>query len=116
VSRGYNLYYKKTKLDSLNVSRYATDSQGASLTFGYPIDETKSISFSLGVDQTDITLGTLASQLVQNFVTEHGKSITTYTGSLAWNYSTLNRGVFATRGASQRVKQSLPYHPVMLAT
>ena len=111
VSRGYNLYYRNTKLDELNVSRYATDSQGASLTFGYPIDETKSINFSLGVDQTDITLGTLASQLVQNFVTEHGKSITTYTGSLSWNYSTLNRGVFATRGASQRVTAEFAVPP-----
>ena len=103
VSRGYNLYYKKTKLDSLNVSRYATDSKGASLTFGYPIDETKSISFSLGVDQTDITQGTLASQVVQNFIKEYGNSINTYTSSVAWNYSTLNRGVFADRGASQRL-------------
>ena len=103
VSRGYNLYYRKTKLDSLNVSRYATDSQGASLSFGYPIDETKSISFSLGVDQTDLTLGTLASQLVKNFVAEHGNSITTYTGTASWSYSTLNRGVFATSGASQRL-------------
>ncbi|MDO8416849.1 MAG: outer membrane protein assembly factor BamA [Agitococcus sp.] len=103
VSRGYNLYYKKTKLDSLNVSRYATDSKGASLTFGYPIDETKSISFSLGVDQTDITQGTLASQVVQNFIKEYGNSINTYTSSVAWSYSTLNRGVFADRGASQRL-------------
>jgi outer membrane protein insertion porin family len=103
VSRGYNLYYKKTKIDSLNVSRYATDSKGASLTFGYPIDETKSISFSLGVDQTDITQGTLASQVVQNFIKEYGNSINTYTSSVAWNYSTLNRGVFADRGASQRL-------------
>ncbi len=103
VSRGYNLYYRNTKLDSLNVSRYATDSQGASISFGYPIDETKSISFSLGVDQTELTLGTLASQLVKNFVSEHGNSITTYTGTASWNYSTLNRGVFATSGASQRL-------------
>lgn len=103
ISRGYNIYYRNTKLDELNVSRYATDSQGASISFGYPIDETKNINFSLGVDQTDITLGTLASQLVQNFVKEHGKSITSYLGSVSWNYNSLNRGVFATDGASQRV-------------
>lgn len=103
ISRGYNLYYRNTKLDELNVSRYATDSQGASISFGYPIDETKSINFSLGVDQTDITVGNLASQLVQNFVKEQGNSITTYTGTASWNYSTLNRGVFATSGASQRL-------------
>lgn len=103
ISRGYNIYYRNTKLDELNVSRYATDSQGASISFGYPIDETKNINFSLGVDQTDIKLGTLASQLVQNFVKEHGKSITSYLGSVSWNYNSLNRGVFATDGASQRV-------------
>jgi len=102
ISRGYNLYYRNTKLDERNISRYATDSQGASLSFGYPIDETKNINFSLGIDQTDITLGTLPSQLVQNFVKEHGNSITTYMGSLSWNYNSLNRGVFATKGASQR--------------
>ncbi len=103
VSRGYNLYYKKTKIDPLNVSRYATDSKGASLTFGYPIDETKSISFSLGIDQTDITQGTLASDVVRNFIKQYGNTINTYTGSVAWSYSTLNRGVFADRGASQRL-------------
>lgn len=103
ISRGYNLYYRNTKLDELNVSRYATDSQGASISFGYPIDETKNINFSLGIDQTEITVGTLASQLVKNFVTEHGNSITSYLGSVSWNYNSLNRGVFATDGASQRV-------------
>ena len=103
ISRGYNLYYKKTKFDDLNVSRYVTDSKGGSLSFGYPIDETKSISLSLGLDQTDITTGTLASQLVKNFVAEHGSTINTFTGNIAWNYNTLNRGVFADRGASQRV-------------
>ncbi|HNG09694.1 MAG TPA: outer membrane protein assembly factor BamA [Agitococcus sp.] len=103
ISRGYNIYYRNTKLDERNISRYATDSQGASLSFGYPIDETKNINFSLGIDQTDITLGTLPSQLVQNFVTEHGNSITSYMGVVSWNYNSLNRGVFATKGASQRL-------------
>lgn len=103
ISRGYNLYYKKTKFDNLNVSRYVTDSKGANLSFGYPIDENKSISLALGVDQTDITTGTLASELVRNFVNEHGRTINTYTGSVSWNYNTLNRGVFADRGASQRI-------------
>jgi len=93
------------------VSRYATDSQGASISFGYPIDETKSINLSLGVDQTDITVGTLASQLVQNFVKEHGNNITSYMGSVSWNYNSLNRGVFATDGASQRLSLEFAVPP-----
>jgi outer membrane protein insertion porin family len=103
VSRGYNFYYKATKLDALNVSTYTTDSQGANISFGYPIDETERLSFALGVDETSITLGAggLASQYVSNFVTAQGRDYLTYTGSLAWNRNTLNRGVFADRGASQ---------------
>ncbi|MDF2447401.1 MAG: outer membrane protein assembly factor YaeT precursor [Moraxellaceae bacterium] len=103
VSRGYNFYYKATKLDALNVSTYTTDSQGANISFGYPIDETERLSFALGVDETSITLGAggLASQYVSNFVTAQGSDYLTYTGSLAWNRNTLNRGVFADRGASQ---------------
>jgi len=103
ISRGYNLYYRKTKFDSLNVSNYVTDSKGGNISFSYPIDETRSISLAVGADQTDITAGSFASKLVQDFVTENGNSISTYTATVAWNYNTLNRGVFATSGASQRL-------------
>jgi outer membrane protein insertion porin family len=103
VSRGYSFYYKKTKLDSLNVSTYTTDSQGANINFGYPIDETERVNFSLGIDQTDVTLGSgrLASKFVYDFVNAQGSDYQTYTGSLGWSRNTLNRGVFADRGASQ---------------
>jgi outer membrane protein insertion porin family len=103
VSRGYNFYYRATKLDSLNVSTYTTDSKGANINFGYPIDETERISFALGVDQTDINLGSggLVSQYVADFVAAQGNSYLTYTGSLSWSRNTLNRGIFADRGASQ---------------
>lgn len=103
VSRGYNFYYKTTKLDSLNVSTYTSDSQGANLSFGYPIDETERISFALGVDKTSITVGSfgLESQLVRDFVNRQGLVYDTYTGSLSWSRNTLNRGMFADRGASQ---------------
>ncbi|RZU44840.1 Beta-barrel assembly machine subunit BamA [Fluviicoccus keumensis] len=103
ISRGYNLYYRKTKFDNLNVSKYVTDAKGGNISFSYPIDEIRSISLALGLDQTDITTGTYASQLVQDFVKANGNSISSYTGTLAWNYSTLNRGVFADKGAAQRL-------------
>ncbi|MCD6060923.1 MAG: outer membrane protein surface antigen family protein, partial [Moraxellaceae bacterium] len=105
MSRGYNFYYKKTKLDSLNVSTYTSDSQGANISLGYPIDETERVNFSLGIDQTDITLGIgkLASKFVYDFVAAQGNDYLTYTGALTWSRNTLNRGVFADRGASQSV-------------
>ncbi len=44
VRRGYNMYYRKTKLDdNYNVNKYVTDSFGGGINFGYPIDETKAL-------------------------------------------------------------------------
>lgn len=105
VSRGYNFYYKKTKLDALNVSTYTSDSQGANISLGYPIDETERVSFALGIDKTDINLGSggLVSKFVSDFVATQGSDYQTYTGSLSWSRNTLNRGVFADRGASQSI-------------
>lgn len=42
VSRGYNVYYRKTKLnDDYNVNNYVTDSFGGSLSFGYQLTKIK---------------------------------------------------------------------------
>ncbi|MFP5430294.1 MAG: outer membrane protein assembly factor BamA [Gammaproteobacteria bacterium] len=103
VSRGYNLFYRETKFDSRNVSNYVTNTMGGNVSFGYPIDENESVNFSLGLDKTDITKGTLASRLVSDFVNEEGDRYLNYTSSLSWGRNTLNRGIFADRGASQSV-------------
>lgn len=111
VSRGYNFYYKATKLDARNVSTYTSDSQGGNISFGYPIDETERMSFALGFDQTSITLGTLGlvSQFVKDFTTRQGTQYDTYTGSLAWSRNTLNRGMFADRGAAQSISMDFAW-------
>lgn len=105
VSRGFNLYYRATKLDSRNVSTYLMDSQGGNVTIGYPIEEIERISLSLGADKTDITLGGLGfdSQAVVQFVRDNGNSYSTFPLTVSWNRSTLNRGMFADRGAQQSV-------------
>ena len=55
VRRGYNMYYRKTKLDDdYNVNNYVTDSFGGGINFGYPIDENQSISAGLNIDQTEV--------------------------------------------------------------
>ncbi len=103
ISRGYNLYFRQTKFDRLNISNFVTDSYGGNISFSYPIDETETIGFSFGYDQTDITLGDFASESARKFVDDNGRNITTYLTNLSWQRNTLNRGVFPTAGASQGV-------------
>lgn len=103
ISRGYNFYLRQTKFDNLNISNYATDSYGGNISFSYPIDETETIGFSVGYDQTDIELGNIASQSVRKFVAVNGAEISTYLANLSWQRNTLNRAVFPTAGAAQSV-------------
>ena len=79
VSRGYNMYYRKTKLDDdYNVNNYVTDSLGGGLTFGYPIDENQNISAGLNVDNTKVTTGAYVSTYIRDYLKAHGgKTINT---------------------------------------
>lgn len=77
VSRGYNVYYRKTKLnDDYNVNNYVTDSFGGSLSFGYPIDENQSLSASLGIDNTKVTTGPYVSTYVRDYLKANGGKTT----------------------------------------
>lgn len=62
VSRGFSVFYRATDLGKINVSRYSTDSYGATMNFGYPLSETQRLGFSLGYTNTDITVGQFAVQ------------------------------------------------------
>ncbi|RLZ09496.1 outer membrane protein assembly factor BamA [Acinetobacter sp. 2JN-4] len=73
VSRGYNVYYRKTKLnEDYNVNNYVTDSLGGSLSFGYPIDENQSLSASLGVDKTKVRTGPNVSTYIRDYLLNNG--------------------------------------------
>lgn len=77
VSRGYNVYYRKTKLnDDYNVNNYVTDSFGGSLSFGYPIDENQSLSASVGIDNTKVTTGAYVSTYVRDYLKANGGKAT----------------------------------------
>ena len=65
VSRGWSIFYRKTDLSEINVASYTTDTVGATLNFGYPISETQRLGFSLGVTDTQITVGQFAVQEIK---------------------------------------------------
>ena len=77
VSRGYNVYYRKTKLNKdYNVNNYVTDSVGGSLSFGYPIDENQSLSASVGIDQTKVRTGPSVSTYIRDYLLANGGKAT----------------------------------------
>ncbi len=57
VSRGFSVFYTERDLDEINISRFSTNSYGASMSFGYPIKETERLGFSFGYTNTEIIAG-----------------------------------------------------------
>lgn len=103
VSLGYNMFYRTTDYDKLNVdvSSYAVDSLGFGISLGYPISETARLNYGVSVQQDDVKEGTYTVQEISNFLAAEGKNYSNIKGSVGWSQSTLNKGVFATRGYSQ---------------
>ena len=103
ISRGFNLVLsRQTDYDDRTSRTYSTDAYGAGVNFGFPIGETQRIGFGLSAEHTKITEGRLlrgAGNLpVHSGRRRHRRS--TSSANLSWTSSTLNRGLFPTRGRS----------------
>ncbi|MDO5650699.1 MAG: outer membrane protein assembly factor BamA [Moraxella sp.] len=126
VSQSISAYYRKTKYDSKNISNYVMDSLGASLSYGYPIDEKQRVSAGMNIDNTKVRGGRFmgisnVKQLMDDggtaeFFAEGSTTIpsfknnyTTYNGLLGWSYSDLDRPVFPTSGMSHNVDLTLGF-------
>jgi len=66
VSRGFNVFYRSTDLNEVNVASFTTNTLGAGLNFGYPIKETERLGFSFGIENTEITTGRFAVQEIRS--------------------------------------------------
>ncbi len=101
ISRGFNVFVRRLDFDERNIARYATDSAGAGVNFGFPIGEVQRINFGLLAEWTDITEGAFAAQEISDFIEKNGEESLNFKLNFSWSKSTLNRGLFADRGASQ---------------
>ncbi|WP_201529593.1 outer membrane protein assembly factor BamA [Psychrobacter frigidicola] len=127
VSQGISAYYRETKYDDRNVSNYVTDSYGGTLNYSYPVDETKRVSAGLNIDNTSVRGGSrLGVSNVQQLIDDGGSfesykndegeltgragfknDYSTYNLLLGWDYSTLDRPVFPTKGMSHTVDATI---------
>lgn len=107
ISRGFNVFVRRLDFDERNIARYSTDSAGVGVNFGFPIGETQRINFGALVDWTEITEGVFAAQEISDFIAKNGEDALNFKLNLSWSRSTLNRGLFPDRGASQSLALEL---------
>ena len=102
VNFGYSIFSQETDYDKINVSSFSTNSKGANLNWGYPLSETERIGLGIGYENLNIQKGIYASGVVSDFLYSNGNDFDVFNLNANWLNSTLNRGIFATRGISQR--------------
>ena len=100
VSRGYNLYYRKTDYGEFNVANYLSNSKGFGFQSGYPISDTQRINLGLTYDKTNIDIGSMPAREIWDFINAEGSVFETLSAQLSWQRITLNRGIFPTAGSS----------------
>ena len=103
VSVGYSVYGRETDYDRINVASFSTNTYGANVNWSYPVSEVERIGWGLGYENLDLKTGSFASKEISDFVNENGNNFDVVSFNVNWLRSTLNRGIFATRGSSQRL-------------
>lgn len=108
VSRGFNLFYRKTDYSNMTmVSDYQTNVMGGNVTYGYPISNRQRLSFTIGASNTEVIPGSTVPYEITDFIDANGDDFDEFTLGLSWRYSSLNRGLFPTAGTEHKVSGDL---------
>ena len=102
VSRGFNLSYRKTNYDELNISDYRTDTSQASVNYGVPISDFNRLSMAFAIELIDLRLGSLPPQEIIDFVDAEGDRYLNYKLSTSWRHDSRDSAIFPSAGNYQR--------------
>jgi outer membrane protein insertion porin family len=113
VSFGFDLYYQNTNPRKLKyVSDYATDIFGGSATYGVPVSEYSRLNFGYGYEHTKLRTSMNSAKEIKDFIDRYGKNFDSIKVNGSWQYSSLDKFPFPTKGFMQSLglEVGLPVH------
>ena len=103
VSRGIDVYNRRTDAEDANLADYDLERTGAGATFGIPVSEFTRVNAGLTAEHTDFAAGESASEEVTNFANRHGGRFITLLATGAWAKDSRNSRFLPTRGSLSRL-------------
>ncbi len=103
ISRSFNVYASKIDAAEADLAAYSSDTVGASVVYGIPISEDRSISLGFGYEGVKLQVPTTGAKVAQDFVAAYGESNGAIKATLGWAHDTLDNPIFPTRGVLHRV-------------
>ena len=101
ISRGFNLSYRKTNYDELNISDYSTDRSIASVNYGVPISDFNRLSATFAIELIDLTLGSYPPIEIVDFVDVEGDRYLDYKITVTWRHDSRDSAIFPNVGTRQ---------------
>lgn len=98
VSRGIDLFYRRTDFSSATFDTYASNTFGGRLTLGYPIAENQRVNYALGYSQDELFVSESAPREMTDFKDNNPGTYDIVDARMSWTYNTLNGTFKATRG------------------
>ncbi len=102
VSRGFDVYHRKTNPSALGLGLYETSTTGGQARLGVPFTDVDTVTFGFGYEDTSITAFDGAPLRVTNYVTTFGSSNTSVLGTVGWGRDTRDSAIYPTSGAISR--------------
>jgi outer membrane protein insertion porin family len=107
VSRGFDLYKRRTDASSLAVGPYVTDSVGGGIKFGYPVSEQISVDLGFNLESVDLEVFENSPLAYLGFVNSFGKKYTYGAATAGWNRDTRDSLITTTAGTFTRLSSEL---------
>jgi outer membrane protein insertion porin family len=107
VSRGFDVYKRRTDASSLDVGAYITDSIGGGVKFGYPVSEQVTVDFGLNLESVDLEVFPTSPLAYLQFVQAFGTQYTYLSGTAGWARDTRDSLITTTAGTYLRASTEL---------
>src|SRR5687768_1041984 len=103
ITAGFDIYKRVLNTSTLSsVMNFNTDTSGAGLRAGIPLNENDSIMTGLGIENTVIDLGPNSPQRNIDFVEEFGRSTINIPATVSWRRDGRDSAIWTTSGTTQR--------------
>jgi outer membrane protein insertion porin family len=107
VSRGFDVYKRRTDASSLAVGPYVTDSLGGGVKFGYPVSEQISVDIGANLETVELEIFTNSPLAYIGFVESFGTKYTYASVSAGWARDTRDSLISTTAGSYLRASSEL---------
>ncbi|HWV88776.1 MAG TPA: outer membrane protein assembly factor BamA, partial [Burkholderiales bacterium] len=107
VSRGFDVYKRRTDASSLAVGPYVTDSLGGGVKFGYPVSEQIAVDLGANIESVELEIFSTSPLSYIGFVRAFGTKYTYGSLSAGWSRDTRDSLITTTAGTYLRASSEL---------